>query len=312
VDTVLAGDLGGTKCRFALVAADFGVHAAQRVATERDRPRFLARLEEALAAARAGLPPGMRPPAAIGIGAAGVMSRDGRTLLRAPNLPLDGFALVDHLERRFGLPAVLLNDGRASAWGEFLRGHAQLQDPLLCLFFGTGIGIGLMVGGRPYAGADNAAGEIGHTLWRPGGRVCACGGRGHFEAYCAGRAITERAGSEIGPRPGVGAWDVGAVAAHDSAAARAILEDAAAAAAAMVANACTLLNPRAVVLGGGVLQGWPELRHRIERGVHELCSPAIADGVTFAPSLGGSDAVLWGAAAAAGLGKQGPEQATRA
>jgi glucokinase len=300
MDTVLAGDLGGTKCRFALIAADFSVHGVQRFDTVADQEQFLAECDRALAAVLARRPAALRAPAALGIGTAGVVALDGRSIVRAPNLPLDGVPLAARLGAACGLETTLLNDGRASAWGEYLHGEARGADPLLCLFFGTGIGVGLMVGGVPFAGADNAAGEIGHTTFVPGGRRCPCGADGHFEAYCGGRAIRERAVAEIGPLPGGAEWTVGAVATHGSAAARRILADAESAAVTMTANACTLLNPRALVLGGGVLDGWPALREHLIAGVRARCSPAIAGNLQFAPSRGGSDAVLWGAAAATG------------
>jgi glucokinase len=307
--TVLAGDLGGTKCRFALISADFGVHQVQHVPTVRERGPFLQALDQALRTILGSLPAGLEPPTAAGFGTAGVIPRDGRSIAVAPNLPLDGFPLAQHVETTFGLRTTLLNDGRASAWGEFLRGHAAGRDPLLCLFFGTGIGIGLIVDGQPFAGATNAAGEIGHTTFRPGGRRCPCGGLGHFEAYCGGRAITERALAEIGPPPqgaGAAAWTVGKVVqaaaqpGPGQAAAQAILAEAEAAACALVANACTLLNPGAVVLGGGVLSGWPGLQQRIIAHVPAATSVPIHRELQFVPTLGGSDAILWGAAAATG------------
>lgn len=299
--TALAADLGGTKCRFALVAEDFSVHRVQQFATVRDRPAFLDRMQAAVAAVLQDLPAGLARPDCFGVGTAGTVPVDGRSVHEAPNLPLDGFALAEHLEQRFGCRVIVLNDGRASAWGEYLRGEARGADPLLCLFFGTGIGIGLMVGGRPFAGAANAAGEIGHTLHVPGGRRCACGRAGHFEAYCGGRAITERAAAEIGPRPDGSPWTVGEVVRNDGAAARRILAEARTAATVLVVNACTLLNPAAVVLGGGVLSGWPALRQDIARSVAAECSRPIVEAVRLVPSRGGSDAILWGAAAAAGL-----------
>ncbi|MBL8728095.1 MAG: ROK family protein [Planctomycetes bacterium] len=302
--SVLAGDLGGTKCRYALVGEDFTVHRVQHVATVRERPAFLAGLERAIAAVLADLPPGLDAPQAAGFGTAGVVPPAGGSILQAPNLPLDGFPLAAHVQQRFGLPTTLVNDGRASAWGEFLRGHAVGRDPLLCLFFGTGIGIGLIVGGKPYGGAANAAGEIGHTTYRPDGHACPCGARGHFEAYCGGRAITERAAQDLGSAP-TGQWTVGGVVAAAGGtdprarAAQSLLDEAALAACTLVENACTLLNPAAVVLGGGVLDGWPDLRARIEAHVRRHVRPPVS-AVAFAPSLGGSDAILWGAAAATG------------
>lgn len=309
--TVLAGDLGGTKCRFALVAEDFTVLRVQRVATVRERAPFLADFDRAIAAVLADLPAGYEAPTAAGFGTAGVIPLDGQSIDHAPNLPLDGFPLAQHVEQRFGLRTTLLNDGRASALGEYLRGLAVGRDPLLCLFFGTGIGIGLIVGGRPFAGATNAAGEIGHTIYVPGGRHCPCGGPGHFEAYCGGRAIVERAAERLGPAPGQPAkggvaWSVGDVVAvaggstAAAAAAQAILDEAATAACTLVANCCTLLNPSAVVLGGGVLDGWPALRTKIEAHVRQVTSRLIHEQLTFVPSLGGSDAILWGAAGATG------------
>ncbi|MEY4672537.1 MAG: hypothetical protein RL148_321 [Planctomycetota bacterium] len=296
--TVLAGDLGGTKCRIALVAEDFSVHGVQQFATVRERGPFLQALVDAIARAKDHLPAGWLPPAAIGIGTAGVIPKDGRSISYAPNLPLDGFPLADHLTGQFRLPAVLVNDGRASAWGEYLRGVAKGADPLLCLFFGTGIGIGLMVEGRPYEGFTNAAGEIGHLIHVPGGRRCPCGGLGHFEAYCGGRAVTDRALEEIGPSPDGTAWTVGSVVAHGSDAAQRILADAEAAAIALVANACTLFNPEAVVLGGGMLTGWPGLRQSLERRVVQEISVPVRTGMRIVDSLAGSDAILWGAAGA--------------
>jgi len=297
--TVLAGDLGGTKCRFALVTEDWRVLAVQRFDTIRVREPFVQAMDAAFAAILAARPADCAPPTAIGLGSAGVIPLGGRRIAAVDNLPLAGFELAEHLEQRFCLGTTVLNDGRASALGEWLRGHAAGRDPLLCLFLGTGIGIGLIADGRPFAGAHNAAGEIGHTTWRPG-RRCPCGGDGHFEAWCGGRAITERARSEIGALPSGGDWTVGAVVQSTHPAARAILADAEAAFCAMVANACTLLDPAAVVLGGGVLAGWPDLRGRIEHFVRTNCSAQFAHELVFVESLGDSDAILWGAAAATG------------
>lgn len=305
--TVLAGDLGGTKCRIALVDTECGVHCVQTFATVRDRESFLAQLVEAVAGVLAARPAGLEAPTALGLGVAGVARPDASTVDYAPNLPLEGFDLGAHLKGRLGLPVTLLNDGRASAWGEFRKGYAIGADPLLCLFFGTGIGIGILVAGLPYRGATNAAGEVGHTIHVPNGRLCPCGSAGHFEAYCGGRAIVERARAEVGPGPGPGgSWTVGALAQHAATAAgrggpaATILADAELAASVLTTNLCTLWNPAAVVLGGGVVQGWPELAERIAAFVRKSTKSPIHRELRFVRSLGDSDAILWGAAAATG------------
>ena len=302
--SVLCADLGGTKCRFALVTAAARIVAERSVATVRVRKPFLANLEQALAEVLAAAPAAAGRPRAIGIGTAGVIRKDHTRIEYCPNLPLDGFPLAQHLERRFGLPTTLINDGRASAVGEYFHGRARGRDPMLVLFFGTGIGIGLIVGGRPYEGINNAAGEIGHTIHVPNGRTCACGRAGCYEAYCGGGPMCARAAEELGPAPDGAAWTVGQIvtrAAIDPRADR-ILDEARAAACSLVASACTLLNPAAVVLGGGVLhKAWPGLYEEIVAFVRTWCAPVVTRHLRFARSQDDSRAIMLGAAAATGV-----------
>ncbi|MEZ5965373.1 MAG: ROK family protein [Planctomycetota bacterium] len=301
--SVLAADLGGTKCRFAVVTEDLRVLGARRVVTEQDRPRFLQAMEEALRGLMAERFPDVDPPCALGVGTAGVVARDGSLVRYAPNLPLERFPLAAHFEEALGLPTALINDGRASALGEYRHGFAAGANPLLVLFFGTGVGIGLIVDGKPYEGVSNAAGEIGHTLHRPGGRRGPNGRPGTFEAYCGGGPMSERALAELGPPPdGARKWNVAQIlaAAADDPRAAAIIDEAETAATALVANACTLLNPQAVVLGGGLLEGWPALREAIVSFTMKWCAPAVTSELRFERSRGESDAILWGAAEATG------------
>lgn len=303
--TVLTGDLGGTKCRFALLAEDLSVHAARKVDTPEDQAMFAKMLDDEFGAVlESDLPDGWEPPTAIGIGTAGVITEDAKSVVYAPNLHLDGVDVAARMLAKHGLETTLINDGRASALGEYRHGFAKGKDPLLVLFYGTGIGIGLVVDGKPYGGATNAAGEIGHVLHLPDGRLCPCGRRGCYEAYCGGRPMVERAGVELGDPPdGFARWTVGAIvsAAGDNEAAQAILDDAEVAAGSMVQSLCTLLNPGAVVLGGGVLQGWPDLCQRIEERVRSWCAGIITEELEFVASKGESDAILWGAAEATGV-----------
>jgi len=298
----LAADLGGTKCRFALVSEDLAVHGAREVATTMNRSVFLQRMDDAFRELAKSCPDSARPAGAIGVGAAGIVRVDAMALVGAPNLPIDRFPIGENLQSAHGLPTTLLNDGRASAWGEYLRGHAKGSDPLLVLFFGTGIGIGLIAGGAPFSGAQNAAGEVGHTIYRPGGRRCVCGNYGCYEAYCGGGPLALRATEDLGALPGGARWTVTALREHAlvDARARAILDEAQTAACAMVASLCTLLNPAAVVLGGGVIGAWPALAAEIEAFVRRRCSGPVVDDIVFSASVGGSNAILWGAAAATG------------
>jgi glucokinase len=304
--TVLAADLGGTKCRLALLAEDLTVLSAREVPTSLDRAQFLAALESEFRSLLAlDLPAGWLAPSAIGIGAAGVISKDLSSVVYSPNLPLGGLDVARHFRDALGLPTSLINDGRASALGEARFGAAAGCDPLLVLFFGTGIGVGLVVDGRPYEGHINAAGEIGHVLHRPSGRRCPCGREGCYEAYCGGGPMQQRALEDLGAPPaGTEKWRIDDIVARAQAAgdpaAQAILADAALAAGSLAATLCTLLNPAAVVLGGGVLKGWPALPQAIEAYVRGFCAEIITKDLVFTASKLESDAILWGAAEVTG------------
>ncbi len=301
--SVLAADIGGTKCRFALVTEDRAIHQARKISTPDDADDFIAAMNTAFEELREVTIEGVDPPSGMGVAIAGLVTPDHRRMTNSSNLPIDGIHLADLLEKVHDLPCSLINDGRASAYGEYVEGHAAGKDPLLVLFFGTGIGTGLIVNGSPYEGAANAAGEIGHTFSWPSGRICPCGEEGHFEAYCGGGPMTERAAQELGSTPaGASRWTVGDIvsAAETRPEARAILTDAEDAACAMTSSLVTLLNPAAIVLGGGVLAGWPELREKITDFIRARCRLAVTQGLEIVPTMAGSDAILWGAAWASG------------
>lgn len=300
--SVLVTDLGGTKSRTALLGEDLRVLAEIERPTGRERAAYIADLGSALRTLRDGEHAGYDKPEALGVGTAGVVHPDMRVIDVSPNMPLGhNFDLAAALEAEVDLPARVVNDGRASAMGEYRFGDAQGADPLIALFFGTGIGIGMVFGGQPHGGVSNAAGEAGHLIHVPEGRRCGCGQLGCFEAYIGGRALADRAAAEVGPHPAGRDWRPDELLAHATdnrdAAAQRILADAERAARTLVINLCTLLNPAAIVLGGGVLKGWPDLAASVEAAAREACSDTVTRELQFVPSRGGSDAILWGAAA---------------
>jgi len=293
--TVLAGDLGGTKCRFALVSENHEVLLSRRVPTPADGGALLAVFREQVDGMLAALsdPPDV---VAVGLGVAGIVGPDGDRIVASNSLPLAGVDLRRHFRDSMGLPVAVLNDGQASALGEWVHGPVAGSDPLIMLMFGTGIGFGMVVHGQPYLGSTGAAGEAGHALHRLDGHRCACGRTGCYEAYCGGKALMERAAEVLGGPPSVERVHDLLAAAPSCSEAAAVLADAADAAGAMVHNLVHVLNPAAVVLGGGVLEGWPALGERIEATVRERCHPSVTDGLRFHLSRAGSDAVLRGAA----------------
>ncbi|MEE1613317.1 ROK family transcriptional regulator [Microvirga sp. CF3016] len=102
------------------------------------------------------------------------------------------FDAVAHIGDMLGAPITLENDATAAAVGERLHGAAKDLKNFCLIYFGQGLGLGIMIDGRPYRGANGNAGEIGHVLVEKGGRLCSCGQSGCLEAYASIHALTER------------------------------------------------------------------------------------------------------------------------
>jgi glucokinase len=127
---------------------------------------------------------------AVGIGFAGFIDAKRSTVLFATNLGWQDLALREAIERRTELPAVVENDANAAAWGEFRYGAAaDVEDDMVLVTVGTGIGGGIIVDGRLLRGAFGVAAEIGHMRMVPGGLRCPCGNKGCWEQYASGSAL---------------------------------------------------------------------------------------------------------------------------
>lgn len=108
------------------------------------------------------------------------------------------------LEKELNLPVLVTNDVRAATYGEWHYGAGKGSDDLVCVFVGTGIGGGVVSGGRLLEGCNNAAGELGHITIVTNGRKCHCRNYGCLEAYAGGWAIAERAKEAVKAKPKLG------------------------------------------------------------------------------------------------------------
>lgn len=107
-----------------------------------------------------------------------------------PNLPWKGrIPLAAMLRDRLGLAVALANNAYATGMGEYVFGSAHGMKSFLIVTLGLGMGSCLFINGRAYRGANGFAGEIGHTCYKPGGRLCGCGKRGCLETYTADKGI---------------------------------------------------------------------------------------------------------------------------
>lgn len=189
-------DIGGTKCA-ALIGElqDGGIRPGARVAfpTPATPEAALEQLAEALseAAAREGISP--EALAAIGVSCGGPLSSAEGRILSPPNLPgWDDVHVCEFFTARFGVPCGLQNDANACALAEWRFGAGRGTRNMVFLTFGTGLGAGLILDGRLYAGTNDNAGEVGHVRLSSHGPV-GYGKAGSFEGFCSGGGLAQLA-----------------------------------------------------------------------------------------------------------------------
>lgn len=189
-------DIGGTNTKLVVVNQAGKALAHERFKTEADKgpAHFLKRLGAAVDGLRRDYG---RQLVSVGIGAAGDVDPERGVLRFAPNLGWRNVKLAGPLEKLTGLPCAMENDANMAAWGAYEIELKRKYDNVVALTLGTGVGSGLVLGGKLYHGASGTAGEAGHVKIVPGGRLCGCGGKGCLEAYCGSRAIMARAGELI-------------------------------------------------------------------------------------------------------------------
>ncbi len=310
---ILALDFGGTKLSAAMTAAGSQTWLAhRRVFTPEDADgtfeyRTMVEMARELIAETG-------QPTAIGVSFGGPVDA-GRGLVRlSHHVPgWENTPLAEKLRAEFGVPVAVENDANAAALGEYRFGAGKNADPLLYLTVSTGIGGGWILGGKIYRGADGMAGEIGHTVVNPGGMPCVCGKRGCVEAEASGTAIAHRArrmidanvadGMEMLALLGVSAHEVTAAHISDAAArgnllARQILTESARFLGQGIGNAINLMNPRRVILGGGVTKAGNQWWNVVRYAAWQTSLPEIP--VDIVPAALGDDAPLWGAVALVG------------
>jgi glucokinase len=251
-------DVGGTKILAGLVTADGAVLRAERRRTPADGDALVAEVVAAVEALRDGA--GADLP--VGCGYPGLVTREGLARY-GPNVGMAEYPLGDALRERLRTDRVVVdNDANAAAWGEFRVGAGQaVRDTMVLYTLGTGVGGGLVVGGRLHRGAHGFAGELGHVVLRVGGAPGPSGIDGTLEAYSSGTAIGRTAaerhargdfdGTPLeGPEPPDGAA-VTAAAEAGVAAAVEVLADAGRHLGIAAAGLVNVLDPELVVVGGG-------------------------------------------------------------
>ncbi len=300
-------DLGGTSTRAAVGLREGTLLTTYKAPTQSEggMEGVIAGIIETArqACARAGVAPD--DVRGWGVAAPGPVDRRDGSVYDPPNLP--GWRTVPLqalLEERTGKPIRVGNDANLAAVAEWRHGAAIGANDVVYLTVSTGVGGGVIAGGRLLVGRRGAAGELGHMTVDLNGPPCRCGNRGDLEALCSGTAIARMARETLEtesdtalralPAP-VTAVDVVAAARQGDVVAGDIIARAATALGAGVVNIVNIFNPEVIVIGGGVAQAGPLLFEPVRAAVAAHAMRLAALDVRIASAHFGDNAGLVGA-----------------
>ena len=313
---VIGLDMGGTNIRCAAVSPTGEVLMLRRAPAYATRTagavaeNIAANILELQEHARRR---GLGTPRAIGVAVPGPLNVFTGVVMAAPHVSAwRAYPLRARLEAILGRPVVLENDANAWALGEFWRGAARKHRDVVLLTLGTGVGGGLIVGGRIVHGRSGMAGELGHVTVEPNGMLCDCGARGCLEAYASASGLARLLRRRLGlraraPFPARFCDDDGNFSARRmTAAARArnriALELFAVAGRYLgiaVASFLNIFNPDLVVIGGGVAGALPYMRGAMMLEVKARAFSAVAREARIVRAALGPQGGVVGAAYAA-------------
>lgn len=185
-DLTIGIDIGGTSVRAAVVDAHGSMLDTLRAAT----PSTVSALEHCLDRLVTELRDRWSVQA-VGLAIAGFLSPDRQVVRFAPHLPWREAPVPAAMSARLGLPVFAEHDANSAAVAEVHFGAAARGNNTLVMTLGTGIGAGMVMGGKIYRGSYGVAPELGHIVVVPDGRPCSCGKRGCLERYCSGTALVD-------------------------------------------------------------------------------------------------------------------------
>jgi glucokinase len=322
--TVIGVDVGGTKVAAALLRGRLPAPGA-RTRAEVETPEVIDRFTmltdvsssdaclDGICGCLADLEHGSGVVEGIGVGVASMVDFAGGRVVESVNLPLTDVPLRDRLEQRFGVPVVIDNDATAAAIGEHAYGAGVGAREMLMLTLGTGVGGGIISGGRPCRGAGGAAGEFGHIIIDVDGPDCPanCPSHGCLEAYVAGPAMGAAAvvAAQLEPDSALGrALATGRtvdsrlltrLAQEGDVGALTVLERAGEYLGAGLVTLTNIFDPEAIVIGGGASAAGELLLAPARRVLAARGLPPARDRVRIVPAALGPDAGFIGAAALA-------------
>lgn len=234
----------------------------------------------------------------IGIGVAmhGVVDVETGTSLVAPILNLRNIPIKDALEEEFNLTIKVENDARAMALGEsWFGGHGDV-DSMVAVNIGRGVGAGVVINGKLFHGAQGIAGEVGHMTIDINGETCECGNQGCLQTFVSGAAIAERAGKQIKESThSLTGKEIFELALKGNQSCMDLLHETGRLIGIGLTNLIHLVNPRKVVLGGGVMKSERFIMPVLLETIQQRALTAEAKQTNVTVTRLGDEATLLGA-----------------
>jgi glucokinase len=306
-ESVAGIDIGGTKIVVALGDMEGNVISHSRYATQVEiGPHRI--VDNAIAEIKRMVEKTATRLVAVGVGCGGPLDSQRGLILSPPNLPdWDEFPIIEIIEERLAVPALLDNDANVAALGESKYGAGHGLSDIVYITISTGIGGGIIIGGKLLHGVNDGAGEVGHITVLPDGPSCGCGARGCMEALCSGTSIARRARESLlagvhssltemaGGINEVTAKVVAEAARGGDRLAQEIWDETIYYLAVGISNIINILAPQAVILGGGVATSGEQLLEPLRREIQSRNTMLPPEKIDIRQAALGGDSGIYGA-----------------
>ena len=293
---ILSIDIGGTAVKMGLVDHEGNIHARHEASVCYDNYHTPI-LTTVIREAQAFLANEQFVIEGIGVSATGqVDDRIGAVIGTNGKIPhYEGSQIKREMEQTFGVPVFALNDANAAALGECFAGRAKGVENVLMITLGTGVGGGIVLGGKIFGGTRGIAGELGHIPLYADGIPCTCGSRGCYESYAATTALVRLAEEATGEEEMNGRI-IFARASEGNEVMLSILNRWIGDIAAGIVGLVHTFNPQMVLIGGGVSTQEELLIKPLREKILSSVMPRFGEGLVVEAATLGNDAGMIGAA----------------
>ena len=284
-------DIGGTGIKGVIINGLGNVLAEGSVPTDADKGEeaMMSNIVDLINSMLSSVDIVKREISGIGIGCPGLIDSKNGMVVFAGNLNLKYYPLATEVSERVGLPVKITNDANAAALGEAKFGAGKKFEDSVLVTLGTGVGGGIVIGGKLFEGGNSAGTEIGHMVIAEDGKPCTCGRRGCFESYASATALMEQTREAMRNNPQSAMWKTynlqtaSGKTAFDYSdcdkAAKSVADNYIKYLACGIINLANIFRPQVIMLGGGVSEQGENLTAPIQK----ILNAQIMGGNNYAP-----------------------------